>query len=315
MAAALIFPGQGAQSVGMQSELAAAFPVVRETYAEAGDALSFDLWKLVSEGPAEELDRTENTQPALLTAGVAVWRVLSGQTEAVPEAVAGHSLGEYTALAAAGALDFATAVRLVATRGRLMQEAVPAGAGAMAVVLGLDDGAVRELCRAAADGEVVEAVNFNAPGQVAIAGTAAGIERAIAAAKEAGARRAMALSVSVPSHCALMRPAAEELAEVLAQTDIASPRFRLINNVDVASPDDPDEIRAALVRQLYNPVRWVETAVALANAAPGGFIESGPGNVLSGLQKRIDRSVSTLAISNSESVDKAVAMLEQDCKR
>ena len=307
MTAAVVFPGQGSQSVGMQAELADDFPVVRETYQEAGDALSMDLWGLVQNGPAEELDSTRNTQPALLAAGIAAWRIVVGESGQSAKVMAGHSLGEYTALCAAGAIGFADAVRLVAARGQFMQQAVPAGSGAMAVILGLDDDAVREVCREAAAGDVVQAVNFNAPGQVAIAGNSAAVERAMERAREAGARRALPLSVSVPSHCELMRPAAEKLAGALADVAIAEPSVPVINNVDVARESSPVAIRDALIRQLYNPVRWVETVEAIVATPVDAIVECGPGNVLTGLAKRIDRSVPGCTTATADAIASASA--------
>ncbi len=304
MAIAFVFPGQGSQSVGMQADLAGAFPVVRETYREAGDALSLDLWRLVSDGPAGDLDRTEITQPAMLSAGIAAWRVANEIGDARPQFLAGHSLGEWTALTAAGALAFADAVRLVAERGRFMQDAVPAGAGAMAVIIGLDDDRVREACAEAAQGEVVQAVNFNSPGQVVIAGASTAVDRACAVAKGSGARRAMTLPVSVPSHCDLMRPAAERLAGRLDEVTIAEPQLPVINNVDVRAEAAPEAIRAALLRQLYSPVRWVETVERLRDAhGVSALVECGPGRVLSGLTRRIDKTLGAHALDGSEAFD------------
>lgn len=283
---AFAFPGQGSQSVGMLAE-AATRPEVRDTFAEAGEALGFDLWQLVQAGPEAELNRTDNTQPAMLAAGVALWRVWCAEGGPQPALLAGHSLGEYTALVAAGALGFADAVRLVAERGRLMQAAVPAGAGAMAALLGLEEPAVREACAEAAQGEVVEAVNLNAPGQIVIAGAAAAVARAVEAAKARGAKRAVVLPVSVPSHCALMRPAAERLAERLAAVDLRTPSIPVLHNADVARHAEADAIRAALVRQLHSPVRWIETIEAMAAAGITTVVECGPGKVLAGMNKRI----------------------------
>lgn len=288
---AFVFPGQGSQSVGMLDDLAAATPVVEQTFAEASDALGEDLWTLVSEGPEQELNRTDRTQPAMLAAGVAVWRALREKGAPAPSYLAGHSLGEYSALVCGGALDFAEAVRLVADRGRFMQEAVPQGQGSMAAVLGLDDQQVADVCAAAAQGEVVEPVNFNAPGQVVIAGTSAAVERAIAGAKQAGAKRAMPLPVSVPSHCALMEPAAERLAERLADVAVQAPAIPVVHNVDVALCDDPDGIRQRLVRQVHRPVRWVETVRFLGEHGVTTLVECGPGKVLAGLTRRIDKGL------------------------
>ncbi|MEO0998531.1 MAG: ACP S-malonyltransferase [Pseudomonadota bacterium] len=301
VAIAFVFPGQGSQSVGMQTDIAAAFPVVRETYREAGDALSLDLWRLVSDGPAADLDRTEITQPAMLSAGVAAWRVANELGDARPQCLAGHSLGEWTALTAAGALAFADALRLVAERGRLMQDAVPAGTGAMAVIIGLDDDKVRAACAEAAEGDVVQAVNFNSPGQVVIAGATAAVERACGVAKDNGARRAMTLPVSVPSHCDLMRPAAERLAGQLDGVTIAEPELPVVNNVDVRAESAPEAIRAALLRQLYSPVRWVETVEHLRDAhGVTALVECGPGRVLAGLTRRIDKTLGAHALDSTE---------------
>ncbi len=303
---AFIFPGQGSQSVGMLADLYAAFPEVSDTFNEAGEVLGKDLWDLISNGPKEQLDQTTNTQPAMLASGVAVWRAWKAKGGADPDVVAGHSLGEYTALVCSGALAFSDAVGLVAERARLMQEAVPQGAGAMAAILGLNDDQVREVCVNAADGDVVEAVNFNAPGQVVIAGSKAAVERATGLAKEAGAKRALPLPVSVPSHCALMKPAAEHLAEQLARARIDPPSIPVIHNASVASTDDPGQIRAMLAMQLYSPVRWVETIQSMVASGVGLAIEGGPGKVLTGLNKRIDKSVKGLAVFDPAGLEKAL---------
>ncbi len=301
-----LFPGQGSQAVGMLQGLAQVYPQVRATFAEASDVLGLDLWDMVAEGPADALDRTENTQPAMLAAGVAVWRVWDACGGPTPAAMAGHSLGEYTALVCAGALGFAEAVATVAERGRLMQGAVPAGQGAMAAVLGLDDGEVAALCDRQAQGEVLEPVNFNAPGQVVIAGAAAAVGRAVAAAKSAGAKRALVLPVSVPSHCALMRPAADRLAERLAEVPIVVPRIPVIHNVTVEPAPDADAIRSVLVQQLYSPVRWVETVRRLAADGAGLALEGGPGKVLSGLGKRIVPDLTTLPVFDPATLESAL---------
>ena len=264
MSLAFVFPGQGSQSQGMLKDLAEAYPLVGETFQQASDKLGYDLWQIVQAGPAEKLNSTDVTQPAMLAAGVASWRVWQDKNGAQPAMLAGHSLGEYTALVCAGSLAFEDAVGLVAERGRLMQEAVPAGEGAMAAILGLDDEAVGQACADAAGGEVLSPVNFNSPGQVVAAGNKSAIERLVSLAKERGAKRALVLPVSVPSHCSLMQPAADKLAGVLADIDVQAPQIPVINNVDVAAPIDPAAIRDALVRQLYNPVRWVETVQKLA---------------------------------------------------
>lgn len=303
---AFVFPGQGSQSVGMLADLAKAFPVVRATFQEASEALRLDLWALVQNGPESTLNHTAHTQPAMLAAGVAVWRCWAEQGGVAPAVLAGHSLGEYTALVCAGALDFTAATRLVADRGRFMQEAVTAGQGRMAAILGLEDDRVRELCRLAAQGEVVEAVNFNAPGQVVIAGCAAAVERAITLAKAAGAKRALELPVSVPSHCALMRPAAAKLAERLNAVEIKSPILPVLHNVDVSAAARPEAIRERLVEQLYSPVRWVETILQMAADGVGRIIECGPGKVLAGLNRRIDRRLDVEAVFDPASLDKAL---------
>jgi [acyl-carrier-protein] S-malonyltransferase len=303
---AFLFPGQGSQSVGMLAELALAYPQVRDTFAEASDVLGRDLWTLVAEGPAEQLDQTENTQPAMLAAGVAVWRCWQARGGATPAAMAGHSLGEYTALVCAGALSFGDAVGLVAERARLMQAAVPAGQGAMAAILGLDDAQVGTVCAEQAQGGVLEAVNFNAPGQVVIAGDKAAVERGVAAAKAAGAKRALLLAVSVPSHCALMRDSAGKLAERLAATDLRLPTVPVLHNVAVAAAEDAAELRDLLAQQLYSPVRWVETIRALAAMGIKTAIEAGPGKVLAGLGKRIDKTITTLPVFDPAGLDQAL---------
>ena len=303
---AMIFPGQGSQSIGMSDALAESFPLVRELYQEGSDALGLDLWRLVHEGPADALNSTENTQPAMLTAGVAAYRVWVGQGGSQPATMAGHSLGEYSALVAAGALRFADAVKLVAARGRFMQEAVPAGTGAMAAILGLGDEEVRTLCQQAAQGEVVEAVNFNAPGQVVIAGNKAAVERAMALAKEAGARRALPLPVSVPSHCALMKPAAERLAEMLETVDLKLPGVPVLHNVDVRPAETVGQMREKLVQQLYSPVRWVETIQAMKAGGVERIVEAGPGKVLTGLGRRIDKSLEFVPVFDPASLEKAL---------
>ncbi len=306
MSFAFIFPGQGAQSAGMLAGLAAQHVQVTETFAEATEALGYDLWKIVQEDPAEALDQTHVTQPAMLTAGIAVYRVWQARGGVRPAAMAGHSLGEYTALVAAGSLSLADAVNLVADRGRYMQEAVPNGAGAMAAILGLDAAQVIGLCEQAAQGEVVSAVNFNSPGQVVVAGHTAAVERTVALAKAAGAKRALVLPVSVPSHCSLMMPAAEKLAERMADIAFSAPMVPVYNNVDVVAESDADAIRAALERQLFSPVRWVETIQALADAGIDTVVECGPGKVLTGLNKRIDKSMRALVTLDAESLAKAL---------
>ena len=307
MSLAFVFPGQGSQSEGMLSALATEFSEVEATFREASEVLGYDLWDIVQNGPADKLNSTDITQPAMLAAGVAVWRVWQAKGGAQPTVLAGHSLGEYTALVCGGSLAFTDAIKLVAERGRLMQEAVPAGTGAMAAVLGLEDDVVRQVCSDAAAGEVLEAVNFNSPGQVVVAGNKAAVERLVDLAKERGAKRALLLPVSVPSHCALMQPAADQLASVLKEVAIQAPTIPVLNNADVASPSDPDAIRDALVRQLYSPVRWVETIQKMNSDGVDRLIECGPGKVLVGLNKRIERKMAAQAMFDPDSLSAALA--------
>ena len=306
MSLAFVFPGQGSQSLGMLKELAESFPVVSDTFKEASDELGYDLWQVVQDGPAEKLNSTDVTQPAMLAAGVAAWRVWNEKDGATPTVMAGHSLGEYTALVCAGAIEFKDAIKLVAERGRLMQQAVPAGEGGMAAILGLDDDAVRQACADAAEGDVLEAVNYNSPGQVVVAGSKAAIDRIVELAKERGAKRALPLPVSVPSHCALMKPAAEKLATVLKDIAVSSPGVPVINNVDVSTANDADAIRDALVRQLYSPVRWVETVQKMANDGTDKLVECGPGKVLVGLNKRIAKTINAVALFDTATLETAL---------
>ncbi|MCP1726870.1 [acyl-carrier-protein] S-malonyltransferase [Natronospira proteinivora] len=303
---AMIFPGQGSQSVGMLAELAESQRLIKDCFIEASDALDADLWKLSQEGPDEALNRTEWTQPALLAAGVAVWRVWRDQGGPTPDYLAGHSLGEYAALVAAGALDFAEAVRLVQFRGQAMQKAVPEGSGAMAAILGLEDEQVTEVCGKAAEGQVVEPVNFNSPGQVVIAGNKEAVDRAIAEAEAAGAKRAMRLPVSVPSHCRLMGPAVEAMAERLRSVNIQAPKIPVIHNFNVAPEPTPSGIRDALVAQLNHPVRWVETIEAFQERGVESVVEAGPGKVLCGLNRRIDRRMPALPVMDPKTLEKAL---------
>lgn len=306
---AWVFPGQGSQSLGMLADLAAAYPLVIETFAEASAALGKDLWTLAQQGPEAEMNATENTQPLLLAAGIAVWRVWQQQGGARPAYLAGHSLGEYTALVAAGALSLADGVRLVAERGRLMQAAVPAGQGGMAAILGLEDAQVEAACAEAAECDVVSAVNYNAPGQVVIAGAAAAVERAMAACKAAGAKRVLPLPVSAPSHCALMLPAAAELAVRLEALDLHAPVIPVVQNVAARVEADLPALRAALVRQLHSPVLWVRCVEQLSALGVTRFIESGPGKVLTGLDKRIARDAEHHSVETADSLRAALAAL------
>jgi [acyl-carrier-protein] S-malonyltransferase len=306
---AFVFPGQGSQSVGMLNDLAASYPEVRHTFERASDALGKDLWSIVAEGPEEELNQTHNTQPVMLAAGVAVWQVWCKHSNVRPAWMAGHSLGEYTALVCSDALSFEDGIKLVAARGRLMQEAVPSGVGAMAAILGLEDHQVVQVCANAAESEVVSAVNFNSPGQVVIAGNVAAVERAMLAAKEAGAKRAVLLPVSVPSHCELMEPAAQKLDEQLQNIVIDTPKMTLIHNVDVASHSAPEVIRNALKEQLYKPVRWSDSVKFMHDQGVTCFVECGPGKVLIGLNKRIAKDAEHLSIYDPETLNKALEQL------
>jgi [acyl-carrier-protein] S-malonyltransferase len=309
MTFAFVFPGQGSQSVGMLGALAKEAPSVRHTFDEASAVLGYDLWQIVSDGPEATLNATERTQPAMLAAGVATWRVWRERGGALPSVVSGHSLGEFTALTCAESLEFASAVELVRFRGQAMQEAVPAGSGAMAAILGLDDEAVAAACRDVAQGQVVEPVNFNSPGQVVIAGERAAVERAIEALKACGAKRAVALPVSVPSHSTLMRGAGERLREQLAALAVRTPRIRYVSAVDAAGHADPADIRALLVRQIASPVRWPQTLRAVSAPPVAQVIECGPGKVLTGLNRRIEKrpDLSFLALEDPPALEAALS--------
>ncbi|SHE99488.1 ACP S-malonyltransferase [Vibrio gazogenes] len=300
---AIVFPGQGSQTVGMLAELGEQYDVVQQTFAEASDALGYDLWSLVRNGPAEDLNQTFRTQPALLAASVAIWRVWQSLGLEMPTILAGHSLGEYSALVCAGVIDFNQAIKLVELRGQLMQEAVPAGSGAMFAIIGLDDNAIANACIEAANGQIVSPVNFNSPGQVVIAGEKDAVQRAGELCKEAGAKRALPLPVSVPSHCALMKPAADKLAETLKAMTFNSPEIPVINNVDVIAESDPEKIKDALVRQLYNPVRWTETVQKMHDQGIEKLFEVGPGKVLTGLTKRIVKTLAAEAVNDTASLN------------
>lgn len=312
MAIAGIFPGQGSQSLGMLAALGSQFNEVRDTFQVASDVLGRDLWRLAQEGPEVVLNSTENTQPLMLAAGVSVWRVWQKQGGCQPVAVAGHSLGEYSALVAAGVLDFADAVALVAERARLMQNALDGGAGAMAAILGLDDAQVVEACAQAAQGDVVEAVNFNSPGQVVIAGNAAAVDRAIQTATAMGAKKAIKLSVSVPSHCALMKPAAEQLAIRLASVKFDAAHMPVLHNVDAAARTNAADMGSALEQQLYRPVRWVDTIQQLKDGyAATAVVEFGPGKVLAGLNRRIDRKMGAVCVHDNATLEEALKLCEE----
>ncbi|MGI2183329.1 ACP S-malonyltransferase [Shewanella oncorhynchi] len=299
---AFVFPGQGSQALGMLAELAESHAVVGQTFAEASDVLGYDLWVLVQQGPVESLNETDKTQPALLAASVAIWRAYVASGKSMPAMLAGHSLGEYSALVCAGVMDFKDAIKLVELRGQLMQQAVPAGTGAMYAIIGLDNESIANACAEVAQGDVVSPVNFNSPGQVVIAGQKDAVERAAAACKAAGAKMAVALPVSVPSHCALMKPAADKLAVALNDVQFNTPTITVINNVDVASPTSADDIKDALVRQLYCPVRWSETVELMAQKGITQLVECGPGKVLTGLAKRINKSLSAQAVNDVASL-------------
>lgn len=307
------FPGQGSQSVGMVAALAGEFSQVRARYDAASEVLGLDLWKLVDDGPADQLNRTQNTQPALLAASVATWDIWVAQGGPLPSVIAGHSFGEYSALVCAGALDFATAIALVAERGRLMQNAVPAGQGAMAAILGLDLVPLEEACaEAAAAGGVCSCANLNAPGQIVIAGSAAAVDRACELASARGAKRAMKLQVSVPAHCVLMAPAADAFALKLADVKFETPRITVLHNVDVASHSDATAIRAALIRQLYSPVRWIETIEQFARAGVSHIAECGPGKVLAPLIRRIDKNLQTVALNEPAGLRDFIALARNE---
>lgn len=306
---AFVFPGQGSQSLAMLAEHGAQQPLILDTFAEASEALGYDLWALTQQGPEEQLNQTDKTQPAILAASVALWRLWLAEGGARPAFVAGHSLGEYSALVAAGSLSLAAGVKLVEHRGQLMQQAVPAGQGGMAAILGLDDADVLAACAEAAQGEVVSAVNFNAPGQVVIAGGAAAVARAIEACKARGAKRAMPLPVSVPSHCALMRPAAERFAEAVAAIDWQTPQIALVQNVSAAVVTDLESLKRDLLAQLYSPVRWVESMVCLAGQGVTDLVECGPGKVLSGLNKRCVKGINTHNLDTPDAFAAARATL------
>lgn len=311
MNCAYVFPGQGSQSVGMLSDLATDYEIVRQTFQSASQVLGFDLWTIVSQGPIELLNATEQTQPAMLVAGVALWRVWRERSEMPASFVAGHSVGELAALVAAESLEFETAVALVADRARFMQEAVPKSEGAVAAVLGLDDATVVAACEQAADAShVVAAVNFNSPGQVVIAGHTHAVEQATEIASGLGAKRALRLPLSVPVHCDLMRPAAERLRERLQTISIQPPKVPVVHNVDAACHTDPERIRALIAEQIYRPVRWADSIRFMAQNGVQCFVELGPGKVLSGLNRRIDRALTSVPVYDEASLESAARSLE-----
>ena len=306
---AFVFPGQGSQSLAMLADFAEN-EVIQSTFAEASAALGYNLWQLIQQGPVEKLNQTNFTQPALLTASVAIWRVWHANASTTPKLLAGHSLGEYSALVCAGVLSLADAVKLVEKRGEFMQASVPEGVGAMAAIIGLDDKIIIDACAKAANDDVVSAVNFNSPGQVVIAGHKAAVERAGILCKAAGAKRVLPLPVSVPSHCALMKDAAEKLAEEFNNVSFNEPNIPVVNNVDVATENSVEAIKIALIKQLYSPVRWTETIQYLAQEGIEVAIEAGPGKVLQGLLKRIDKTISCQSVNDSVSLTKALESVE-----
>lgn len=306
---AFVFPGQGSQKVGMLAEVAARFPIVEQTFAEASAVLGYDLWALVQRGPQEELNLTERTQPMLLTASVALWRVWTEMGGSKPAMMAGHSLGEWSALVCSGVIAFADAVRLVQQRGQFMQEAVPAGQGAMAAVLGLDDEQIVAICAQACAGDVVAAVNFNSPGQVVIAGHATAVERAVPLLKEAGAKRAMPLPVSAPFHTSLMQPAADRLAEQILATTFSAPQIPVVHNVTARVESSPEAIKQLMIQQISAPVLWSDCVKTMAADGIAVLVECGPGKVLAGLVKRIDKSLTAFSTETPEELEKTLAEL------
>lgn len=309
---AFVFSGQGSQSVGMLAEMAESYSEIKDTFAQASDVLGLDLWALVTDGPAEALNQTQNTQPAMLAAGVALWKVWCAQSDVRPAYMAGHSLGEYTALVCSGVLNFSDAIALVAQRGGFMQQAVPEGVGAMAAILGLTDEQVIQVCADAAETEVCSAVNFNSPGQVVIAGNSGAIDRAMLAAKETGAKRALKLPVSVPSHCALMQPAADKLYAKMLDLNFSEPDVILLHNVDVSVHKEAEAIRQALKQQLFMPVRWVDTVKALTDQGVDTVVEMGPGKVLMGLNKRIVKAAEHFTVHNPDTLNKLLEHYKND---
>lgn len=308
---AFVFPGQGSQKVAMLAAMAQKHDVIQETFSEASQVLGYDLWQLVQQGPQEELNLTERTQPMLLTAGVALWRLWQQLGGEQPTVMAGHSLGEFTALVCARSIAFTDAVKLVQQRGAFMQSAVPVGVGAMAAIIGLADEAINEACREAAQGQVVAAVNYNSPGQVVIAGHAEAVARAAELCKAAGAKRALPLPVSAPFHTDLMRPAGEQLAEAIAAIEVQAPQIPVVHNVNASTEADPQLIRQLMVEQIYSPVQWVACVRSMLDQGVAATAECGPGKVLSGLNRRIDKSIAVASLEQPESLDKALAMARE----
>ncbi len=303
---AFVFPGQGSQKVGMLAELAAANPSVEATFREASDALGYDAWQMIQQGQQEEINLTERTQPLLLASSLAIWRLWNEKGGPLPAQMAGHSLGEWSALVCANVLDFADAIKIVRARGAYMQKAVPVGVGAMAAILGLSDDIILDACNTARQDDIVDAVNFNAPGQVVIAGTAAAVDRAIRICKEAGAKRAMALPVSAPFHTRLMQPAAEQLTDLVMSTAFASPRVPVIHNLHGRPESNPETIKTLMLEQIYKPVMWVDCIQGLKATGAELFVECGPGRVLNGLTKRIDRDLTSFSTDDEASLDNAL---------
>ncbi len=310
MTFAYLFPGQGSQSLGMMTDLSSAYPEVKETFDQGSDILQLNLWDLVINGPEQELNRTENTQPIMLCACIAVWKIWKNRFTSAPMCMAGHSFGEYTALVCADGIDFETALPLAKYRGQVMQQAVPEGQGAMAAVLGIENSQLKEICENAAQDQVVQAVNYNAPGQTVIAGNKEAVDRAVELAKSAGAKRALILPLSVPSHSSLMQPAANQLKDYLSDIELRTPKTAVIQNVDVKAYTDEKQIKDALYRQLFNPVRWVETIQHIISNGVNTFVELGPGKVLAGLNKRIDRKTPCYAIYDIKSLEQTLEKLE-----
>lgn len=306
---AFVFPGQGSQKIGMLAELASLNPTVEATFKEASDVLDYDLWQMIQQGEQADINLTERTQPMLLASSVAIWRLWNEKGGPTPAQMAGHSLGEWSALVCAGAVEFADAVKIVRARGAYMQEVVPVGEGAMAAILGLSDEVITAACDKARDDGIVDAVNFNAPGQVVIAGSTAAVDRAIAICKEAGAKRALALPVSAPFHTSLMQPAAEQLTELVESTTFASPTIPVIHNVTAKPEQDAKAVKSLMLEQIYKPVLWVDCILALKAAGAEHFVECGPGRVLNGLTKRIDRDLKSLSTDDVASLDNALTSI------